>query len=81
MKKYQYENSKMFLDLQHINEQLWMIEDGIRIKELNKEFDKEFIELVRSVYIINDKRAICKKKINEVFGSTIQEIKEYTKYK
>ena len=31
---------------------------------LNKQFDKEFIELARSVYIINDKRAICKKEIN-----------------
>ena len=81
MKKYSYNDNKMFLDLKNINEQLWNIEDNIRLKELNKEFDNEFINLARNVYITNDNRAFCKQNINKFFGSSIQEIKEYTKYK
>jgi len=80
MKKYSQNGNKMFLDLKNINEQLWDIEDNIRVKELNKQFDAEFIDLARSVYIINDKRAICKQDINTFFGSFIQEVKNYKKY-
>jgi len=80
MEKYNYQKNHMFLNLKNINEQLWEIEDSIRIKELNKEFDTKFIDLARSVYIINDKRGICKQNINDFFCSPIQEIKEYIKY-
>lgn len=80
MNKYNYQDNKFFLDLKKINEQLWEIEDSIRIKELNKEFDNDFIELARSVYVKNDKRADCKKNINELFGCSIQEIKDYVNY-
>ena len=80
MEKYSYINNKMFIDLKKINEQLWIIEDKIRKKELNKEFDNEFIKLARNVYIINDKRAICKKNIDIFFVSSIQEVKLYVKY-
>ena len=47
-----------------INEQLWDIEDHIRIKEKNKEFDDKFIELARLVYITNDIRFRVKNLIN-----------------
>jgi hypothetical protein len=80
MEKYDYLCSTLYLDLKCINEQLWNIEDTIRIKELHKEFDTHFIELARSVYIMNDKRAICKQKINIEFGSSIQEVKQYVHY-
>lgn len=62
------------------NQNLWDIEDKIRIKESNKEFDQEFIELARSVYIQNDKRAATKRKINEQLGSKIIEEKSYADY-
>jgi hypothetical protein len=62
------------------NKALWDIEDKIRIKESNKEFDHVFIELARSVYIQNDKRADTKKKINLKLGSMIVEEKSYAKY-
>jgi hypothetical protein len=65
------------IELKKINETLWKIEDKIRQKEKNKEFDEEFIELARSVYINNDERARIKKKINECTNSEIQEIKIY----
>ncbi len=62
------------------NQNLWEIEDKIRLKESNKEFDQEFIELARSVYIQNDKRAATKRKINDLLGSKIIEEKSYSEY-
>lgn len=66
--------------LRHINEQLWDIEDNIRDKELAQEFDDVFVELARSVYFINDKRAEVKKEINKKMGSSLVEEKSYKKY-
>ena len=59
---------------------LWKIEDEIRDCEKNKKFDQKFIELARSVYITNDRRAKIKLEINNKFGSKIVEVKSYTKY-
>jgi uncharacterized protein YukE len=67
--------------LKKINERLWEIEDDIRDKERNKEFDQNFIELARSVYITNDERARIKKVINEKLGSDLVEEKSYSDYK
>mgnify|MGYP000931413217 FL=1 len=63
-----------------INEQLWDIEDDIRIKEKNKEFDEPFIELARLVYITNDIRFELKKVINIKYGSNFSEEKSYEPY-
>ena len=63
--------------LKKVNEILWEIEDAIRIKERNKEFDDEFIELARNVYITNDKRCMIKKEIDMLLGSHITEEKSY----
>ena len=65
------------IQLKKINETLWKIEDKIRQKEKDKEFDNEFIELARSVYITNDERAELKRKINKETGSHYKEIKLY----
>ena len=54
------------VQLKKVNETLWKIEDRLREKEKLKEFDEEFIQLARNVYITNDKRAEIKKKINGV---------------
>ena len=67
-------------ELKENNKALWDIEDKIRIKESNKEFDHVFIKLARSVYIQNDKRADTKKKINLKLGSMIVEEKSYADY-
>jgi hypothetical protein len=67
-------------ELKEINEQLWDIEDKIRIKESKKEFDEEFINLARSVYITNDKRFEIKNKINQISNSNFKEEKSYEKY-
>jgi hypothetical protein len=67
--------------LREINGKLWVVEDDIRDKERDREFDARFIELARSVYVINDERAAVKRKINEKLGSSIVEEKSYADYK
>lgn len=67
-------------DLKDINEKLWDIEDNIRIKESNTQFDEEFIILARSVYVTNDRRFELKSSINECYNSDICEVKSYKKY-
>tara|TARA_Y100000590_G_scaffold408626_1_gene499890 strand:- start:153 stop:341 length:189 start_codon:yes stop_codon:yes gene_type:complete len=56
------------------------IEDNKRDCERKKIFDNNFIELARSVYIKNDKRAELKKEINLMFDSKIVEVKSYENY-
>ena len=72
--------SESYNKLLNINKELWDIEDDIRDKERNKEFDERFIELARAVYVTNDKRAEAKKEINLKFGSNFVEEKSYAKY-
>ena len=67
-------------ELKNINEALWGIEDKIRDKERNQLFDKDFIELARSVYFTNDKRAEIKRIINGKTGSELIEEKSYSDY-
>lgn len=64
-------------DLLAVNKTLWEIEDRLREKEKRKEFDAEFIELARAVYITNDRRAEIKRRINEATGSALVEEKSY----
>jgi len=67
-------------ELQKINQKLWDIEDAIRDKERAKEFDKEFVELARAVYVSNDTRFDVKDRINKKSGSTYREEKSYSDY-
>jgi len=73
-------NIDLIKNLKKINKKLWEIEDNIRIKESNQEFDEEFIKLARSVYIENDKRASIKKEINQKYNSDLVEEKSYKHY-
>ena len=65
--------------LKEINNSLWELEDKIRIKEKKQKFDREFIELARSVYKENDIRASIKKEINQKYNSNLTEEKSYKK--
>ena len=69
-----------YLELAEINGKLWDIEDWIRDCEREKRFDKEFVELARSVYITNDKRCEVKKLINILTSSGLVEEKSYKGY-
>jgi len=64
-------------ELKAVNEQLWDIEDAIRLKEQAHAFDDAFIALARSVYQRNDERARIKKHINLALGSSYIEEKSY----
>jgi hypothetical protein len=67
----------LYNNLKSINEKLWIIEDSIRIKEKLQQFDSEFIDLARQVYITNDKRANIKKEINLKTKSYLVEEKSH----
>ena len=75
------ELQKLYLQLAKVNSKLWDIEDWIRDCESENRFDKEFIELARSVYITNDKRSKLKKEINILTESILTEEKSYKDYK
>jgi len=75
-----YEIAPYFTNLYIVNMQLWEIEDDIRECERNQLFEDKFIQLARSVYITNDKRAAIKKEINLKYGSKIVEEKFYKEY-
>ena len=66
--------------LKLINETQWKIEDDIRDCERAQDFGETFIDLARSVYRINDRRAGIKRRINETLGSELVEEKSYRPY-
>jgi hypothetical protein len=66
--------------LKKINSELWVIEDDIRQKERDGEFDQQFIDLARSVYVTNDRRFEVKNLINIGYNSGIKEVKSYEDY-
>ena len=70
----------LYTKISNINKTLWDIEDAIRDKEKAEEFDEEFVELARSVYITNDQRAAVKKEINLLTKSKLVEEKSYSDY-
>ena len=70
----------LYTDLKKINEQLWEIEDKVRLCEKNSDFKDKFIQLARDVYFKNDKRSKIKSEINKISGSNIREVKQYTQY-
>ena len=63
--------------LKAVNARLWEIEDKIRVKHRDKEFDREFVELAKSVYLENDKRFELKTRISRKARSKIFEEKHY----
>ena len=74
------EIEKLFQSLKEINAKLWVIEDDKRQCEKEKDFTEKFIKLSRDVHFLNDDRAKIKLEINNITGSKIKEIKEYTSY-
>jgi Tfp pilus assembly protein PilF len=73
------ELSALTAELRAINEALWVTEDDIRQCERSQNFGPPFVELARSVYGQNDRRAALKRRINELLGSAFHEEKQYTR--
>ena len=70
----------LYQSLKEINTKLWIIEDDKRQCEKDKNFGEKFVKLSRDVHFLNDDRAKIKLEINNITGSAIKEIKEYTNY-
>lgn len=85
-----------FNKIKEVNNNLWDVEDQLRIMERNKKYEIplnvkissssifaniiDFIQYARNVYYLNDKRAEIKKEINILYNSYIIEEKSYEKY-
>ena len=67
----------LFVELSKINNKLWILEDNIRLKSKNKEFDDKYIEMAERIHITNDERYTIKKKINTKYSSDLKEEKIY----
>ncbi len=74
------ELARLEAELKAVNETLWQIEDDIRACEAAGDFGAGFIELARSVYRNNDRRAALKREIGALFGAKIVEEKSYARY-
>ncbi len=72
--------SSLIKKLKKVNLRLWEIEDEIRQMEQKKQFDENFINLARKVYVENDKRSQIKLQINVILKSKIFEEKKYARY-
>jgi tetratricopeptide (TPR) repeat protein len=67
-------------ELRHVNGVIWDVEDELRECERRGDFGGRFVELARSVYQNNDRRAALKREIDESLGSRLLEEKSYTAY-
>jgi hypothetical protein len=67
-------------ELRATNASLWSVEDALREHERRQDFGEAFVELARSVYRLNDRRAALKKRINLLAGSALIEEKSYAAY-
>ena len=68
-------------ELKAVNEELWDIEDNIRLQDKAGDFGDAFVALARSVYLRNDERARIKKAIYLALGSAYVEEKSYKDYR
>jgi len=66
--------------LTDVNKRLWNIEDQLRDCERLQDFSETFIELARSVYRLNDRRAELKRELNSRLESELVEEKIYNEY-
>jgi hypothetical protein len=72
--------ARLVAELKAVNVMLWEIEDHIRRHEAEQSFGGGFVELARSVYRTNDRRAALKRELNLALGSDLLEEKSYTEY-
>jgi hypothetical protein len=67
-------------ELEVVNSAIWKLEDEIRMFEVQKKFDSDFIETARQIYLNNDVRFRIKNAINQETNSIFQEQKLLPKY-
>lgn len=74
------ELDELVAELYGVNVALWEVEDALRDCERQQDFGPHFVQLARSVYRHNDRRAEIKKRINLLLGSRLVEEKSYRLY-
>jgi tetratricopeptide (TPR) repeat protein len=67
-------------ELRAVNQALWDVEDALRASERAQDFGPRFVELARSVYRHNDRRAALKGQMNRLLGAPYSEQKSYAEY-
>jgi hypothetical protein len=65
-------------ELAAVNQALWRVEDDLRAMEARQEFGDGFIAAARSVYLTNDRRAVLKRAIDRLVGSSFCEEKSFS---
>jgi hypothetical protein len=60
------------------NKRLWILEDIIRQKSANKEFDEQYISTAENIHHTNDERCKIKRELNVLVDSEIVEEKMYS---
>lgn len=65
------------IEIKKANEKVWDVLQRQRELERAGEFGHEFVKVSLEVYHVNDERAEAKRKINELFGTDIAEVKFY----
>ena len=73
------QSDELFDELKKINLSLWELEDLVREKSLNKQFDQDYIQCTESIHKTNDQRYSIKRMINNKYNSFIKEEKIYAK--
>jgi hypothetical protein len=69
--------SPLMAELQAVNAALWDVEEGKRDCERRQDFGPAFVALARSVYRENDRRAVLKRRIDDLAGSDLVEEKSH----
>lgn len=70
-------NDDLSENLLKVNQNLWQVEDDLRVFESNNIFNESFVSSARSVYKLNDLRASIKMKINLKYNSNFVEEKSH----
>lgn len=63
--------------LREVNSELWDLEEELRGCENGGRFGKRFVTLARRVYLVNDRRAALKQRLDQVLGSSVREHKSH----
>lgn len=67
----------LFDKLLRVNAELWDLEDAIRLKSKEKQYDQDYINIAEAIHITNDERYQIKRSINRLFQSDLIEEKIY----
>lgn len=60
-----------------VNMRLWDVEDELRRWEKEKRFGREFVNMARQVYKLNDQRSEIKNRLNNLYESPLKELKQH----